>query len=209
MMILSKMEWQLPIQKVELSNIHISSPWATKQMQTNGAAQGGGAYYPLKPLAPLSYFGPQFRLPFITILFSPFPIVEYNSNTGKLVLDMSSTSLACKKLSTFQETLINAIEYHQTSWFRTSFTKEEINLQPIFESEQLFLHCPMNARNIPLWKNGAWQTSITPEDLKPGTRIRVAIKIHGISFLTRPEDDTKWTGKCRLQHRIQGIILQN
>jgi hypothetical protein len=59
-------------------------------------------------------------------------------------------------------------------------------------------------RYIPIFKDGAWK-KLSADDLKLGTRIRVAVKIHGISFLNRNDGDT-WSGKCRLQHRILGFI---
>ena len=198
------MEWQLPIQKVEISNINIGNPWAR-----------GERSFTQKPMAPLSYFGTQFRMPFITFLFPPLPIIEYNAHNGKLVLDMSSTNLACIKLNTLQETIINAIIYNQQAWFRSEYTKDQIRdgFQPIIEGQNLILHCPAAVKNVPVYKNG--QQQFQPDDLKPGVRIRVATKIHGISFLTKNLDSSNnrneeitWSGKCRLQHRIQGIIFQ-
>lgn len=196
------MEWQLPIQKMELSNIHVANPWGR-----------GGNQMNQKPLAPLSYFGTHFRLPFITLLFPPLQIVNYNSTSGRLELDMSISSLACIKLNTFQETLINAILYHQQAWFKTEFSKEDVKggFQPMIENNHILLHCPMTAQNVPIYKKETgWSPNFTPADLKVGQRIRVAIKIHGISFLTRPDKSGEqvWTGRCRLQHRIQGIIMQ-
>jgi hypothetical protein len=197
------MEWQLPIQKVEIANINISSPWASASSSQHH-----------KPLAPLSYFGMQFRLPFITLLFPPLTVLDYNPQSGRLVLDMSVSNLACIKLNTLQETLVNAIFFHQQAWFRTEFTKEEIKggFQPMIEESRVILYCPAAARNLPIYKNGKWQ-QLQSQDLTPGVKIRVATKIHGISFLTKPPaafgEHGVWSGRCRLQHRIQGIIVQN
>jgi hypothetical protein len=195
------MEWQIPIQKVEIGNIHIGNPWARG---SNMAQQ--------KPMVPLSYFGTHFRLPFITLLFPPLQIVDYNPVSGRLELDMNISNLACIKLNTLQETLVNAILYHQQAWFQTNFSKEEVKggFQPIIENNHIILHCPLTARGVPIYTQGGWKQSFTQEDMKVGQRIRVAIKIHGISFLTRPDTNGAqvWGGRCRLQHRIQGIIVQ-
>lgn len=197
------MEWQLPIQKVEIGNINIGSPWAREHRRE----------YEQKPMAPLSYFGTQFRIPFVSLLFPPLPVVEYNAGSGKLVLDMSGTSLACIKMNTFQETLIGAIVYHQHGWFKSNLSREEVKagFQPIFSDNKLSLYCPSamagqggHVRGIPLYTDGAWKTSFTPEDLVVGRRVRVAVKIHGISFLN--SQDGTWSGRCRLQHRILGMI---
>ena len=220
------MEWQLPIQKVEIGNINIGSPWSSR-----GLAQ--------KPMAPLSYFGTQFRLPFLSVLFPPLCVVEYVPATGKLVLDMSETSLASIKLNTLQDTLINAIMYHQMAWFKTDLAVEEVRqgFQPIIQDNKLILHCPYTDmslanpgkilfKNVPIYKNiankddsiyknvankddiykGGWG-EFKPEDLAMGTRVRVAVKIHGISFLNRNES-SEWSGKCRLQHKVLGVIVQ-
>ncbi len=203
-----KMEWQIPIQKVEIGNINIGSPWAREKKELCQ-----------KPMAPLSYFGTQFRLPFVSLLFPPLPVVEYNINTGKLTVDMAETSLGTIKLNTLQETLINSIFYHQSGWFKSNFTKEQIKdgFQPIIDNTYLQLHCP--SKGIPLYKNDQWIIG-TNNDIKPGQKIRIAVKIHGISFLNRKESPqgkqssmaygnqgSEWSGKCRIQHRIQGIIV--
>ena len=204
------MEWQLPIQKVEIGNINIGSPWSSSRSDSRRE-------YAMKPMAPLSYFGTQFRLPFVSLLFPPLPIVEYNAATGRLVLDMYETNLASIKLNTLQDTIVNAIMYHQTGWFRSEYSKEEIRrgFQPIIQDSHLILHCPSVSAGVSIFNNDSWDGSI--EDLKPGVRIRVAVKIHGISFLNRESESSssagtssavqEWTGKCRLQHRILGIIM--
>ena len=198
------MEWQLPIQKVEIGNINIGSPWAREHRRE----------YEQKPMAPLSYFGTQFRIPFVSLLFPPLPVLEYNAANGKLVLDMSETSLACIKMNTFQETLIGAIVYHQHGWFKSNFTRDDVKggFQSIFHDNKLNLYCPSitghagntgHVRGIPIYTEGAWKSSFSAEDLTVGRRIRVAVKIHGISFLNG--QDGSWSGRCRLQHRILGI----
>ena len=211
------MEWQLPIQKVEIGNMNIGNPWARKESTQ-------------KPMAPLSYFGTHFRLPYVSLLFPPLTVIEYNIHTGKLVLDMSETSLACIKLNTLQETLVGAIVYHQYGWFKTDFTTQEVRqgFQPIFQDNQLLLHCPLGTppsrsrgeggrgfgQKPPMYESGKGWRETTPEDLKPGKRLRVAVKFHGISFLNRSDqkDDSSemvWSGKCRIQHRIQGMLCMN
>ena len=224
------MEWQLPIQKVEIGNINIGSPWAR-------VGYGESRDHVQKPMAPLSYFGTQFRLPFVSLLFPPLAIAEYNAATGKLVLDMSDASLASIKLNTLQDTIINAIVYHQSGWFKTEFSKEDIvaGFQPIIQNNQLQLYCPAvsatcpavsatcpsdsagtpgstgtgaapTVRSIPFFKDKGWNNAFSVEELKAGTRVRVAVKIHGISFLLGPTG--QWTGRCRFQQRIIGIIYQ-
>ena len=186
------MEWQLPVQKLEIGNVNIGSPWARESRKE----------YEQKPMAPLSYFGTQFRIPFVSLLFPPLSVVEYNPVTGKLVLDMTGNSLTSIKLGALQDTLLGAICYHQAAWFKSEFSKEDVKggFQPLYSDNRLHLYCPQTAR---VYKDGVWHTS---GDIVAGCKIRVAVKLHGISFLTRP--DVSWSGRCRFQHRILGIIVQ-
>jgi hypothetical protein len=196
------MEWTIPIQKLELGYINIGHQWTRR------------GEYIQKPMAPLSYFGPQFRLPSLSVLFPPLTVIEHNVSTGKLVLDMGESSLANIKLSALQETLVNSILYHQSSWFKSSYTKEEIKTGfiPIFHENKLILHCPIvpsTAKGVPCYTKGKWLKQTTSNELQPGARIRLAVKIHGISFLHKSPSDLVWSGKCRLQHKIIGILFMN
>jgi hypothetical protein len=195
------MEWQLPIQKMEISNIQIGSPWMRQ-------AQGQAQQPPQQPqqqqahLAPLSYFSPQIRMPSLSVLFPPLPIIDYVPQTGRLVLDIAETHLACIKLGTLQETLIAAIAFHQTAWFKTEYSVQQIRsgFQPLLSGTHLIFHCPPGVASARGTNSG---------DLRVGSRVRVAVKIHGLSFLNRSDisgTDAGWTGRCRLQHRIVGII---
>jgi hypothetical protein len=196
------MEWTIPIQKLQLEYINIGHQWTQTTRRE----------YMQKPMAPLSYFGPQFRLPSLSILFPPLRVIEHSSATGKVVLDMNDFSLPSIKLSAFQDTLINSIIYHQSAWFNTKYTKDDIKsgFIPIFQDNKLILYCPVQQvpkGNIRVYKNGSWN-NIAHDDLQPGAKVRISVKIHGISFLNKSPTDMEWSGKCRLQHRITGILIQ-
>ena len=190
---LRMMEWQLPIQKMEISNIQIGSPW-----MRSAAAMPHQAH-----LAPLSYFSPQFRMPSLSVLFPPLPVIEYVPQTGRLVLDIAETHLACIKLGTLQESLIAAVAFHQTAWFKTDYTVQQIRngFQPLLVGTHLIFHCPPGRACV----IGGGDTT----DIRIGSRVRVAVKIHGLSFLNRQDisgSETGWIGRCRLQHRIVGLV---
>ena len=83
----------------------------------------------------------------------------------------------------------------------------------LFQDSHIILHCPQGSqmfRSIPLFSEGKWK-ELEGKDLKPGIRIRLAVKIHGISFLMNQnggkDEKNTWGGRCRIQHRIQGILL--
>jgi hypothetical protein len=194
------MEWQLPVQKMEIGNVNIGSPWARESRKD----------YEQKPMAPLSYFGTQFRIPFVSLLFPPLTVVEYNETSGKLVLDMAGNNLTCIKLQALQETLIGAIFYHQHSWFKSDYSKDDVKggFQTIYSDNRIYLYCPqIPGRGVAIFKDGAWKPSVTSGDIVAGCKIRVGVKLHGISFLNTA--DNSWSGRCRFQHRVMGIIVQN
>jgi len=208
------MEWQLPVQKLEVGSIYIASPWLRESKEKTS------------PISSLSYIGSHFRMPSVSILFPPLPIIDYNASSGKLVIDISETSLACTKLAAFQETILQSILCHQAAWFGTSYSIEEIRSKytPIYKDNRLILHCPVSTFSgtpgAPLYVNGEWKTGSNETYLTAGTRIRVAVKLHGISYLYHPtsinllaevpegvQPKTAWSGKTRIQHKIVGILV--
>lgn len=213
------MEWQLPVQKLEVGNIYIASPWLRESKHD----------VKYKPISPLSYIGAQFRMPSVSILFPPLPVVEYTPSTGKLVVDMSETSLACIKFSAFQETILQSILCHQNAWFGSDYSIGEIRSKyiPIYKDNHLILHCPMTYqgdRGPPIYVGRKWSYSDHDTYLNPGTRVRIAVKLHGISYLySHPQQPINllaevpegrsvtptWSGKSRIQHKIMGIIVQD
>ena len=216
-MLIYRMEWQLPVQKLEVGSIYIASPWLRESKHDVKS----------NPMSALSYIGSQFRLPSLSILFPPLPIIEYVPSSGRLVIDISETNLACTKLAAFQETILHFILSHQSAWFGTDYSIEEIRSRytPIYKDNRLILHCPITTYSgtpgAPVYVNGAWDSSYS--HLKPGTRIRVAVKMHGISYLYNklnhvnllaevpegvPVHGPTWSGKTRIQHKIMGILVQ-
>ena len=210
------MEWVLPVQKLLVDNISISYPWTKESIKQ------------AKPIATLSYRDENMiGMPTLSLLLPPIPIVSYDVHSGRLELDTSGYSLVSLKLQTFQENLLEAILCNQESWFGTSYSAEDIRsgFQPFFEGSRCILHCPMFTQLekqgivptcISLFHKGVWKTA-TQEHFCVGKKIRVAIKIHGISFLVRAngsrngvrDDKIQWTSRSRIQHRILGIIVQD
>jgi hypothetical protein len=180
------MEWVLPIQKMEVGNVTMTAP---SRGNSNGGISGKQ-----KPLVTLSYHdGNHYNLQTLSILLPPMPVVGYEIGTGKLELDMSGHPIVAMKLQTFQETLLNAIQYNQNSWFGTSFRAEEVRsgFQPFVENGRIYLHCPAGmdgregvyANGIPIYDQGIWRTATVHDFTSANRKIRIAVKIHGISFL--------------------------
>jgi hypothetical protein len=197
------MEWVLPLQKLEVGNIVMSTPHSKDSSKQ-------------KPLAPLAYRdGSHYSLPSLSLLLPPLPISSYDPHSGRLELDTSALHIISMKLQTLQETVLNAIQYNQTSWFDTSYGAKDIRdgFQHILENMRFIVYCPLPtdgregvyANGIPYFSGGVWR-QMKANDLTVGKKVRVAVKIHGISFLLR--GDQKWAGRSRIQHRILGVIAQ-
>lgn len=185
------MEWFLPIQKMTVGNIVLSPPGA-------------------RGLAALSYNdGATFCHPSLSIVIPPLPVKSYDSSSGRLVLDTSSNHLLSLKLQMLQDMLQEAIQYNQTGWFSTTYRVEDIRngFQPIYEDSSLILHCSLRHAQdtcLPVWSPSGWKAA-EEDDFMVGAKVRIAMKIQGISFLFRNEQNT-WTSKSRVQHRIIGVI---
>jgi hypothetical protein len=192
------MEWVLPIQKMELGHITMGTP-NTKST---------------KPIANLSYTdGSIYSLPSLSLIFPPLKVESYDPSTGRLELDTSALHILSMKLTMLQDTLLEAIHYNQYSWFSTSFRNEDIQdgFQPLYKDSKLILHCPVASTvlgggegGVPVWWEGGWQ-KLQASHLAVGSKVRVAVKVQGISFLLR-SDQNRWTSRSRVQHRILGVI---
>ena len=79
----------------------------------------------------------------------------------------------------------------------------------IRESE-IHLYCPIQneiMQSVPFFCDGEWNSAgLQKGRLEPGKRIRIAIRLQGISFLLHPNSDV-WIGKYRIQHKILGILM--
>lgn len=197
------MEWCVPLQKMEVGKIRIGT-------LTNRANKEK------KPLAPLAYLDGQMIMPVLSLLLPHLVVDCYNPTTGRLDLTVDSPWIM-NKIQAIQTSLINAIHSNQQAWFGShTFNSTNISslFQPMIEGNKLHLYCPSTlvekrkgGGSIKVWKENEWLEGVRPGFLVPGQRIRVAIQIQGVS-LQIGNNDNEWTGRCRLQHRILGILVQ-
>lgn len=197
------MEWCVPLQKMEVGKIRIGN-------LTNRS------HKEKKPLAPLAYIDGQMIMPVLSLLLPHLVVDSYNPTTGRLDLIVESPWIM-NKIQAIQLSLMNAIHTNQQAWFG-SHTFNSMNIsslfQPMIEGNKLHLYCPSTlvekrkgGGSIKVWKENEWLEGVRPGFLVPGQRIRVAIQIQGVS-LQIGTNDNEWTGRCRLQHRILGILVQ-
>lgn len=197
------MEWCVPLQKLEINKISVGSLITRVNREK-------------KPMVPLSYVDGQVTMPVLTILLPHLIIDSYNPANGRLELAMMTTWVS-SKLTAIQTSLLEVICASQVAWFGTSkFSREEVYrlFQPMVEGNKLHLYCPSTLQEkrkgmngIRIWKDGVWVEDVQPGFLARGQVVRVTLQIQGMS-LQMGINDTSWTGRARLQHRILGILVQ-
>ena len=197
------MEWCVPLQKLEINKISVGSLITRVNREK-------------KPMVPLSYVDGQVTMPVLTILLPHLIIDSYNPANGRLELAMMTTWVS-SKLTAIQTSLLEVICASQVAWFGTSkFSREEVYrlFQPMVEGNKLHLYCPSTLQEkrkgmngIRIWKDGVWVEDVQPGFLTRGQIVRVTLQIQGMS-LQMGINDTSWTGRARLQHRILGILVQ-
>jgi len=197
------MEWCVPLQKLELNKISVGSLITRVNREK-------------KPMVPLSYVDGQVTMPVLTILLPHLIIDSYNPANGRLELAMMTNWIA-SKLTAIQTSLLEVICASQVAWFGTSkFSREEVYrlFQPMVEGNKLHLYCPSTLQEkrkgmngIRIWRDGVWVEDVQPGVLTRGQIVRVTLQIQGMS-LQMGINDTSWTGRARLQHRILGILVQ-
>jgi hypothetical protein len=197
------MEWCVPLQKLEINKISVGSLITRVNREK-------------KPMVPLSYVDGQVTMPVLTILLPHLIIDSYNPANGRLELAMM-TNWVSSKLTAIQTSLLEVICASQVAWFGTSkFSREEVYrlFQPMVEGNKLHLYCPSTLQEkrkgmngIRIWRDGVWVEDVQPGVLTRGQIVRVTLQIQGMS-LQMGVNDTSWTGRARLQHRILGILVQ-
>ncbi len=185
------MEWTIPIQKVEVSKI-----------------QFGPLQKSFKPLTPLSYADGPIVFQNLNILLPPLPIKEYDSSTGKLILNLAESPNTAAKLFALQDSLLNAVHANQKIWFGdTSRTRDQIQnyFQSFVETTSLHLYCPLSSQEkrhtISIWKDNQWKKFESTGLFAKGDSIRVAMRLQGISYQMNASTNV-WTGRFRVQHKI-------
>lgn len=188
------MEWTIPIQKLEVNKIQVG------QLQKS-----------LKPLTPLSYADGPIVFQNLNILLPPLVVKEYDTSSGKLLLNLSGETQTASKLMALQDSLLQNVFVNQKIWFPDSNrTKEQLNafFQPFVENAVLHLYCPIQTgaqeirkNTISIWKENSWKPLTTTGLIIKGESIRVAMRLQGISYQMNTNTGS-WTGRFRVQHKI-------
>jgi hypothetical protein len=189
------MEWLIPMQTFQVENVQLG-------MITNTS----------KPLIPLAYKDAEHHFPSLSILLPILKIKSFDASTGHFIISLSENQATINKLQTLQEMLLKVITLNSGQWFPRSFKKPadiRAGYQPLIQGTDLHLYCPIQpqiAQSVPFF-NGTWsKTGIQAGLLIPGSKIRLALRVQGISFHIHPSSG-QWSGKFRLQHKLLAILI--
>lgn len=188
------MEWLIPMQTFQVENVQLGTITNTS-----------------KPLIPLAYKDAEHHFPSLSILLPLLKIKSFDASTGHFVVSLSDNQAIMNKLQTLQEMLLKVITLNSNQWFPRAFKRPDIRAgyQPLIQGSDLHLYCPIQpqiAQTVPFF-NGTWsKTGIQTGLLIPGSKIRIALRIQGISFHIHPSSD-QWSGKFRLQHKLLAILV--
>jgi hypothetical protein len=189
------------------------------QIFETGKVRLGAPYRSTKVLAPLAYSDGDLQFHAISLLLPLLSVKSYDPCSGRLAISFqgagSAGTTAATKIQSLQDMFLSAVYNQQRSWFpgEDEKTLEELRggFQPMFEHGALNLFCPAATQSshidIKLYRGGAWMTGpLSAGVLAPGTPVRLALKLQGISFHRHPVTGA-WTGKFRIQHRILAVFI--
>lgn len=190
------MEWLIPTPLLQIDQIQI-----------------GTITHSAKPLVPLSYRESDHHFPSLSLLLPSLKIKSFDSSTGHFVISLAD-SPALAKLQALQDMLLAHIKSNYNSWFpnQRHMIKKPSDIragfQPLIHGTDLHLYCPIQpqiADSVPFYSKGEW-TGIQTGLLTPGTRLRIVLRIQGLSFHIH-QSTSQWSGKFRIQHKLLALIL--
>jgi hypothetical protein len=190
------MEWLIPTPLLQIDQIQI-----------------GAITHSAKPLVPLSYRESDHNFPSLSLLLPSLKIKSFDSSTGHFVISLAD-SPALAKLQSLQDMLLAHIKSNYNSWFpnQRHMIKKASDIragfQPLIHGTDLHLYCPIQpqiAESVPFYSKGEW-TGIQTGLLTPGTRLRIVLRIQGLSFHIH-QSTSQWSGKFRIQHKLLALVL--
>ena len=191
------MEWLIPTPLLQIDQIQV-----------------GAITHTAKPLVPLSYKDSDHNFPSVSLLLPSLKIKSFDSSTGHFVVSLADNLPVLAKLQGLQDALLNHTKSNYSSWFQRHPIKKASDIrtgfQPLIHGSDLHLYCPIQpqiAESVPFYSKGEWsQSGIQTGLLTTGTRLRIVLRIQGLSFHIHPSTG-QWSGKFRIQHKLLGLLL--
>jgi hypothetical protein len=197
-------EMFLPLQALEVGNIQIHEPKASK-------GPGVPQYAADRPIAALSYKTSSFIMPCLSILTPFVKVYSWDPTTGRLDLETEEKSTLAIKCNAVQEMLLDNL-ISKSEWLRNTGIrgKEDLkhNFQQIITGNilSIFLHGPNPEKKqtgrVWIWKDNQWQKGAASNNFKKGQELRVALRFQGICFLPSQTAKTRF----RLQHQTIAVF---
>ncbi len=197
-------EMFLPLQALEVGNIHIDEPKASK-------GPGVPSYAVDRPIAGLSYRTSFYTMPCLAVMTPFLKVYHWDATTGRLDLEVDQGSVTAIKCSALQETILELLE-KKPQWFMNAGTKSKEELrasfQPILSGSifTIYLHGPNPEKKqmgrVWIWKQGAWQKGAASTSFIRGQQLRIALRLQGICFLPTANGKTRY----RLQHQTIAVF---
>ena len=193
----------LPLQAIEVNSIQIDEP---KKLTGPGVP----SYAADRPIAALSYVNSSFRMPVLNILTPFLTVHNWDSNTGKLELEVDLNSTLSTKCIVIQEHILTLLA-SKPQWLLPHIkTKEELreSFQEIISGQimTIYLHGPNPEQKqmgrVWIWKENNWQKGASKTSFKKGQKLRVALRFQGVCFLQTVSKKMRY----RIQHQTISIF---
>jgi hypothetical protein len=141
-------------------------------------------------MAPLKYIDNAITLHNLTILTPPLELLHHDLQTGKLVFSLADQPHFATKMHMLQTFLASTLYLHQQSFFGFSNPALTVDffkrmLFPLVYNKKLTLFMGASARTVQVWTDGLQRTGCASA-IAPGTVMRVAFQLQGISILANP-----------------------
>lgn len=142
-------------------------------------------------LAPLKYIDNAITLHNLTILTPPLELLHHDVQTGKLLLNVADQPHFATKMQMLQTFLASTLYMHQQTFFGFSNPALTVDffkrmLFPLVYNKKLTLFMGPSARTVQVWGADGLQRVGCAAPLAPGTMMRVAFQLQGISILANP-----------------------
>ena len=183
------MELAIPLTKFTPTNVRWGSPRS-------------GAF---RRTIPFLYEDNQTTFTSLVLVLQPLRVVEYDAERNQLILeDVKRSQTAFNKLELLQTTVSQALDRHARMWLEGSpFPKDGAQpIQPWVRNRRITVHLSSQKELMPMF-NETGKIEITADSLKPGTFLRLVVKLQGLSLQMSADD--LWTGKSRIQHHVLQI----
>jgi hypothetical protein len=193
------MEWCVPIQTFQVNRVQI------------GETVSSG----LKPTISISYKDNDIVFSSLNILLPSIKIKSYTPSTGRLILSLDEHPTVLHKITALHNMIVDAVFLNQQKWFPNQpymkkMSEIKNSIQSMITNSEINLYCPLNDTDIHgpnIYFENEWsQGAIEPGLLSPGRKVRIVLKINGVSFHIYRTTD-QWSGKFRLQHRIISLLV--